>query len=368
MMVRRHVNVGGLRLSYLERGSEAKDQPSLVLLHGLMGCAETFLLLVDHLRPDLHIVALDLPGAGESERRADIDPRLASTAKYVERALVQLGLHWPMILGHSYGGAIALHLAARKRPAVRSLVLLAPAHPYFDESDPVIRFYLSKPGELFAYLMPWLPEWLQMIGLRRMAGPQLVDTPESLRPYRTNLRTPGTILHLLRLLRTWHKDMSGLRRALRRSLQVPALLFWGDCDRAVPIHSASRLCERLPHARLVTLPGVGHRPAEEAPELVAGYLHSWLERQECGASVLGSAKVSASQSRTAPVILSSLVPRAKGPSPAPAKKWSAPAIHTTFLGSGACTSIDSSTPCGQKASWPPLTNSLGTPPQAGRNR
>jgi pimeloyl-ACP methyl ester carboxylesterase len=323
---------------------------------------------MDHLRPDLHIVALDLPGAGESERRQDINPRLAFTGKYVGRVLVQLGLHRPMVLGHSYGGAIALSLAAQQRHAVSSLVLLAPAHPYFDESDPVIRFYLSRPGELFAYLMPWLPEWLQMIGLRRMAGPQRVDTPESLRPYRNNLRTPGTILHLLRLLRTWDKDMSGLRRALRRSLQIPTLMLWGECDRAVPIHSAPKLCERFSDARLVTLPGVGHRPAEEAPEKVAGYIHSWLERQACPTSVTYCKKVSVSQARTAPVIPSSFEAGDDGPASALAKKWSAPAIHTTLLGSGACTSVDSSTPCGQKASWSPLTNSLGTSPQAGKNR
>ncbi len=333
MMVRRQIGVDGLRLSYLERGSAARNQPSLVLLHGLMGCAETFLPLMDHLRPDLHVVALDLPGAGESERRQDIDPRLASTAKYVGRVLAQLGLHRPMILGHSYGGAIALSLTAQQRHSVSSLVLLAPAHPYFDQSDPVIRFYLSKPGELFAYLLPWLPEWLQIIGLRRMAGPQRVDTPDSLRPYRNNLRTPGTILHLLRLLRTWHKDMSRLRRALRRSLPVPTLMLWGECDRAVPIRSAPKLCERFCHARLVTLPGVGHRPAEEAPEQVAGYIHSWLERQARQASVPDSKKVSVSQARTVPVISPSFEPGGESPASALAKKWSAPAIHTTFLGS-----------------------------------
>ena len=104
-----------------------------------------------------------------------------------------------------------------------------------------------------------------MIGLRRMAGPQSWDTPERLKPYRDNLRTPGTILHLLRLLQTWHNDMSGLRRALRRHLDTPSLVLWGDCDRAVPIHSAPELCRHFLHSDLITIPGVGHRPAEEAP-------------------------------------------------------------------------------------------------------
>lgn len=298
MMERRQIRVDGLRLSYLERGTQARDQPSLVLLHGLMGCAETFVPLMEQLRPDLHLIALDLPGAGESERSQGIDPRLSATANLVGNILSTLHLHQPVVLGHSHGGAVALTLAAQRRQALGSLVLLSPAHPYFDESDPVIRFYLSRPGELFAHLMPWLPEWLQMIGLRRMAGPQSWDTPERLRPYRNNLRTPGTILHLLRLLRTWHKDMSGLRHALRRSLHIPTLILWGECDRAVPIHSAPKLCARLSHAQLVALPGVGHRPAEEVPEQVAAYIHSWMEREAAFAAVRYSRNVSASQART----------------------------------------------------------------------
>jgi pimeloyl-ACP methyl ester carboxylesterase len=183
-------------------------------------------------------------------------------------------------------------VAANHRDSVSSLVLVSPAHPYFREADPLIRFYLSKPGQLFAHCMPWLPEWLQMIGLRRMAGPQSWDTPERLKPYRDNLRTPGTVLHLLRLLQTWDNDMSGLRRSLRRRLDIPSLILWGDCDRAVPIRSAPEVCRHLPQSELVTLPGIGHRPAEEAPQLVANFIHTWLEREIPAPAIRYSANVS----------------------------------------------------------------------------
>ncbi|MGA8940499.1 MAG: alpha/beta hydrolase [Acidobacteriaceae bacterium] len=302
MTERRQILVDGLRLSYLEKGRAVKDQPSLVLLHGIMGCADTFIPLIDQLDPALHVIALDLPGAGQSERRQDIDPRLATTSEQVARLLAALDLHQPVVLGHSHGGAIAMSLAAHHNRSVRSLVLLSPAHPYFDEANPLIRFYLSKPGQLFAYLMPWLPEWLQMIGLRYMAGPQSGDTLESLRPYRDNLRTPGTILHLLRLLQTWHNDMSVLRRALRRPLETPTLVLWGNSDRAVPLHTAAKLREHLHHSELITLPGVGHRPAEEAPQAVAGFIHNWIKSGLSTPSVRYSANVSPSQARTAPLI------------------------------------------------------------------
>jgi pimeloyl-ACP methyl ester carboxylesterase len=306
MIERRHLELDGLGLSYLEQGMAVEGQPTLVLLHGLMGCAETFVPFMEEL-PGMHLIALDLPGAGQSERREDIDARLLTTAELVARFLKVVGLVKPVVLGHSHGGAVALSVAARYREAVRSLVLVAPAHPYFEEANPLIRFYLSLPGRLFAYTMPWFPEWLQMVGLRRMAGPQSWDSPERLKPYRENLQVPGTMSHLLRLLKTWHKDMLGLRKALRRHLHTPALVVWGDSDRAVPVGSAPELRRHLVHSELVVMPGVGHRPAEERPGMVAGFVREWMERDVVTAEAIRySANSAASQMRRASLMTASL--------------------------------------------------------------
>jgi pimeloyl-ACP methyl ester carboxylesterase len=287
-----------------------EGEPTLVLLHGLMGCADTFLPLIESVGPAVHVIALDLPGAGQSERRVDIDASLASTTYWVDRFLDALRLDQPILLGHSHGGAVAMSLAARRPNLLRSLILLAPAHPYFEESDPVVRFYLTLPGRLFAYSMPWYPEWVQLFALRRMAGRRNCDTAERLRPYRDNLRTPGTMSHLLRLLQSWKKDFSTLGKALRKPLATPCLLVWGDHDRAVPIHSAPALREHLQHSEFHALPGIGHRPAEESPALVAMLIHDWLRSAPALASsgpvsIRYSANMSPSHSRIAELIPSS---------------------------------------------------------------
>jgi pimeloyl-ACP methyl ester carboxylesterase len=306
MIQRNHLQLDGLRLSYLEQGTAVEDQPTLVLLHGLMGCAETFVPLMEELGAGQHVIALDLPGAGQSERREDIDARLLPTAELVASFLKMLNVTRPVLLGHSHGGAVALSVAARYREMVRSLVLLAPAHPYFEEANPLIRFYLSLPGRLFAYTMPWFPEWLQLVGLRRMAGPQSWDTLERLKPYRENLQTPGTMAHLLRLLKTWHKDMLGLRKALRKHLHTPAMVVWGDSDRAVPVQSAGELRRHLVHSELVLMPGVGHRPAEERPAEVAGFVREWIARDSVVESVRYSPTSVESQVRMASLMTPSL--------------------------------------------------------------
>lgn len=272
--------VDGVRLSYLEQGTKQAGCASVVLLHGLMGSADTFLPLLAKLPSNLHVIALDLPGAGRSERRAGLDATLPAMAAVTRRFFDALGLERPVLLGHSHGGAVAMRLAQSSPEKVGPLVLLAPAHPYFREGDPLIQLYLSLPGRLFAYALPWFPRWMQMIGLRRMAGPSSLDTLERLRPYRENLRTPGTIGHLLRLLRTWQDDMAELRELLGKPVEHPTLLLWGDHDRAVPIHSAKELRERFERCEFRPLAGVGHRPAEECPEGVAAQVAGFMERME----------------------------------------------------------------------------------------
>jgi pimeloyl-ACP methyl ester carboxylesterase len=298
MWERRYLELDGVRVSYLERGAPARENPSLVLLHGLMGCAETFVPLLDELAPSQHAIALDLPGAGASERGDDLDPRLSATADLVAKFVETVGLRKPVLAGHSHGGAVAMSLATRHRDLLHSMVLMAPAHPWFDEGDVLIRFYLTLPGRLFAYTMPWYPEWVQLKCLRRMAGPKSWDTPERLRPYRENLRIPGTMSYLLRLLTTWHQDMAKLARGLRkRLLSTPSLVVWGDADRAVPVGSAETLRENLGPSELLVLPGIGHRPAEEVPELVAHLMHQWIGSGVGAAALHHSANVAASHSR-----------------------------------------------------------------------
>lgn len=245
-----------------------------------MGCADTFRPLLAELPCGQHVVALDFPGAGRSERRAGLDATLPAIARATLEALKCMGLQETCLLGHSHGGSVAMQVAQIAPERVRSMVLLAPAHPYFREGDPLIRFYLTLPGRLFAYAMPWFPRWMQMIGLRRMAGPQSWDSAERLKPYRDNLRTPGTICHLLRLLRSWHEDMAALHRSLCQRVEQATLLLWGDCDRAVPHSSATELRRHFDSSQLHLLHGVGHRPAEERPEIVAGHLMRFLGRIE----------------------------------------------------------------------------------------
>ena len=278
-MIRRHeLWLWRGRVSCLEQGSPHPTRPTLVLVHGLLGTADIFRPLLEALPADWHALAINLPGAGRSERHPELRVTLASASLCVGEILDALQLDRPVLVGHSHGGAVGLHLGASAPERLRALVLLAPAHPYFREADNLIRFYLSPMGVAFAHTIPWYPAFVQGMGLRRMAGPLRWDARGRLQPYRENLRTKGTIRHLLRLLRTWHTDMDELRHLLETPLPLPTLLLWGDHDGAVPLSTAAMLGRHLQSAELKVLTGVGHLPAEEQPEVCAALIVDWCER------------------------------------------------------------------------------------------
>jgi pimeloyl-ACP methyl ester carboxylesterase len=167
-------------------------------------------------------------------------------------------------------------LAARHPDRVRRLVLFAPANPYCDLGKHLIAFYQTRFGVWFARQIPWLPRTLKATALSRMYGNPARVTREALDGYTAGLRIPGTIDHVLSIVRGWSTDMKKLRECLVFLSEKPVLLVWGDRDRAVGLASATKLKKKLRRSNLIILPGVGHIPFEEMPEACNHVMKDWL--------------------------------------------------------------------------------------------
>jgi pimeloyl-ACP methyl ester carboxylesterase len=249
----------------------------VLLLHGLVAGADSFRRLGDELPEDRRVVALDLPGGGFSDRPREGDVSFRGTAEVVAEAMAVLGLERPVILGHSYGGAITLELAAWRPELLDAMILMAPAHPFSQREDPLVRFYLSRPGQWFANLLPRIPKRLMLATFRRMPGDRDNVNYEQIEPYLQTLRYPGTIAYVLRMLKRWKGDMEGLRNALcERRTEVPAFLLWGDLDPVVPASTGAELMRHLGPSEQATLRGVGHLPNDERPEECGSLIRTWL--------------------------------------------------------------------------------------------
>lgn len=267
-----YVLVDGARLHYHRAGS---GRP-LLLVHGLVGSARNWRKNIGFLAQHANVYAVDLLNMGESDRIAGRDAGLEATADLIARCMDALGLERADIAGHSHGGAISMMLAARHPDRVRSLILFAPANPYCDLGKHLIAFYQTGFGKWFARQIPWLPRRLKATALSRMYGNPARVSSDALDGYVEGLGVPGTIDHVLSIVRGWSSDMLTLAEVLSELAEKPTLLIWGDRDRAVGLRSAQSLQRVLRQSRLLVLPGVGHIPFEEMPEACNGAMSEWL--------------------------------------------------------------------------------------------
>src|SRR5919199_1117714 len=117
------VSVEGVRLHYLSRG---EGRP-VVLLHGNSGFAHDFASVLEAAdQEEFRALAFDRPGHGFSERPAQ-DGAMSSQARLIRGALEALGVRRPLVVGHSWGAALALSYALQYPDDAAALVLLAPA-------------------------------------------------------------------------------------------------------------------------------------------------------------------------------------------------------------------------------------------------
>ena len=271
----RRIDVGGLRQHVVEVGPSAADASGapLVLLHGA-GCnlEDMRLALGERLSVRRRVILVDRPGAGWSERRGRRSSSPAVQATMLREVLDRLGIARAVLVGHSWGGALALAFALDHPQRAAGLVLLSPpTHPHLRR---MMRLYrpLAAPvfGWLFAHTLA-----LPLAAAAFDAGIRAAFAPQ--RPPRHYLKDSATFL-LLRpsAFLANARDMADLqgfltRQAPRyRELMVPTIIVQGDCDGIVPVEKhAKAFAAASPHAKLVVLSGIGHMPHHAASDLVA---------------------------------------------------------------------------------------------------
>ena len=272
------VQVDGHTMHYLKTGSG----PDLILIHGLLGTASAWALSLPALGHESTVYAMDALGIGRSDRVRGLDAGLEATTDRLIAFMDALEIREADFVGTSHGGAVAMMLASRHPERVRSLVLHAPANPFSNIADPLIRFYRTRLGKWFARQVPTLPKTMQSLALGRMYGNPAQVREGALEIYVSSLTVPGTVEHVLRILNGWSADMLRLGQALRKPLSQPILLLWGTRDRAVSLESGYSLAKTLGDAELVILPGAGHLPFEEDPPMFTKPVNRFLSRLDRG--------------------------------------------------------------------------------------
>lgn len=257
--------------------SRAGTGRPLLLLHGLLGGSFCWRLNMEALSQRHTVFAVDLPGHGENDAVRHVDCSMPAQAQRVLSLLERLELEDVDMVGCSWGGAIAMLLAAQSIKA-RSLVLVAPVNPWSNLGSGRIRFLNGRIGATFLRMVWPFSRPLYSIALARMYGDPERLVAGTVEGYRSQIMRSGRVNNVLNTLSRWEKDMDALR-AVIPNIKARSLLIWGTSDGAVDIRSAEPLRQALPDCQLKVIKGAGHLPFEETPEEFNRLVLDFVDRQ-----------------------------------------------------------------------------------------
>jgi pimeloyl-ACP methyl ester carboxylesterase len=258
----------GMGLAYDRRGSG----PALVLLHGLGHRRQGWDAVAGLLTPHRTVITVDLPGHGDSPALITAGrPAVTAIAAEVFGFLDEIGLDRPNIAGNSLGGALALMAGAAGRAA--TVTALSPAGFWaswwqFGYTRAVFTG-LQFAGPVVRPLVPALA--------RGTIGRWLLDGVFFARPLAIPAEQAAADAYAFFAARDTVRAVLAERISLAERTgavpaDVPVTIAWGTRDRVLPPGQARVARRCLPRARFAPLPGCGHVPMTDDPDLVARVL------------------------------------------------------------------------------------------------
>jgi pimeloyl-ACP methyl ester carboxylesterase len=254
----RTAHISGARVHYLDIGSG----PPLVLLHGLGMSWRAWLQNIPDLARDHRVIAIDLPGFGDSQRirwRRD----LSGHAAVVVELLYHIDASRCVLAGHSLGGYVALHVALQMGEDIAALILISSPDSQIGMAHRLAMFAALSSLRMLIY-PPVIEAWcIRQRALHKVLFGRLVaDTsclkPELLNAFRRSYATDG----FWRGIRAALGDTVGKRSG---SLRIRTLILAGKGDAIIPPTAAYRLATLIPDATLTLWDSVGHAPMLERP-------------------------------------------------------------------------------------------------------
>ena len=258
--------IHGHRRAFVLAGSG----PALLLLHGL-GCDHTtWSPVIQKLARRFTVIAPDLLGHGHSAKpRADYS--LGGYANGMRDLLALLDFDRVTVVGHSFGGGIAMQFAYQFPQYTERLMLLAPGG-FGREVNPVLRA-LTLPGAGPALAVAAYPPVLaaaRFLGARVQATklPGTADVAGALTVLagKHDVAERDAFLHVLRAVVDWRGQVVTMTDRAYLALNMPTCVMWGDRDTVLSVKQADIARRLIPGVRLDVVAGAGHFPHEEFPD------------------------------------------------------------------------------------------------------
>lgn len=237
------------------------EGPVLLILHGWGSSSNSWTRIQGELAKDgFCVVCLDMPGFGETSPPSEawgVD----SYASFVLTFIDSMSVERIVLLGHSFGGQVAVKIAAEHPEIVEKLILVAPA--VFRQETGLSQKTLSALAKAAGSLMYLFP-----IDKLRNNARSLLYMMLRRRDY---LRAEGVMRDVFG--RVVREDVSGLAC----KITAPTLLLWGEQDNLVPIEDAHALQKRIANSELRIIPSAGHSPQSTALEETISFIRTFLQ-------------------------------------------------------------------------------------------
>ena len=273
----RFVEVDGVPVHYQEAGDS--NSPPMILIHGFASSnlvwSKVLLRLAD---AGFRVIAPDLLGFGYSGKPRHLDYTITSQAAMVVSLMKQLGIERTVLVGSSYGGAVAATIALDHPTLVEKLVLVGAVTNNKPTRYMLMRLFGSPViGDILSPLLASSLTLLRRRMKRVYDRHSWVLDERRVQARHLPLRTRGTHRAIIRTVRHWDADRVSRDAHL---ITQPSLVLWGENDREVPLRDGERLHQEIPNSRLIVFRECGHIPHEEYPErfmeVVTGFCSSNL--------------------------------------------------------------------------------------------
>jgi pimeloyl-ACP methyl ester carboxylesterase len=250
--------VRGVR--WRSREVAGSGQLPVVFVHGFLSSSATWKKVLRQATAGRQAIAVDLPGAGFSDRPWPYDYSAGAQAVALLEFLDARKIERAILVGSSLGGAVCLIAAAARPDRVAGLVLVDSAFP---EVTIPLGFRLLRLPIVGDLQIEFLVRPVMAYTLRhRLYARAERVTEETISDWWNPIPLPGTRRAALAFVRS---SALGYERLLSK-IAAPTLVLWGKEDHLLPASDGFRLSSQIPGARLIVLPAAGHLPQEEAPE------------------------------------------------------------------------------------------------------
>lgn len=272
----KHINVDGVKLRVQQIG----EGPDLLFLHGSIGSLEDFETVVPLLK-GYRITSFDRIGHGYSAM-PPVKANIENNARYASALIKTLKLKDVTVIGHSYGGSIALKMAINNDPNIKSLVLIAPA-AYSLTPARKIEFLLARPViglGMIRILHGSIAENMLRNGLLTSLQPNLNVMPSGFVDARIQMwNNPGVLFTRTQQTDDVTDELNVMQKHYK-NIKLPISILLGEKEAHTDIAQGCKLlAEQLTNGNLIEVPEAGHYLQYKDPLQVSKVIKQQTDRR-----------------------------------------------------------------------------------------